>query len=183
MLSAPRRWTGVASLDYGGGRHGSTGTPMNTWRLAALTVAIALHACGPSTTTPPVAEPTPAVRPVAYSDPRWGQELFASQGCVACHAPQPPALVGPSLSVMVSGTRTFEDGTTLDVSGPEGQRYLAESITAPSARVVTSFQAVMPTYTLNEAQVTALVAYMRCFGGAACEQSADCAEADACQMR
>jgi mono/diheme cytochrome c family protein len=156
---------------------------MLNWRPLALAAAVNLPACGPSTTPPPAEPVASEARPEGHTDQRWGQELAHSQGCIACHALQAPSIVAPPLDAMASGTRTFQDGSSLVVSGPERQRYLRSSITSPSAQVVMGFNAVMPVYALGEAQLTALVSYLECFGEGACEQVPGCAEVDPCRPR
>lgn len=154
---------------------------MNHRRALLHAAPIVLAACAPSPVPRPALPEVLAARPASYSDARWGLELVASQGCVACHGPHLPVVVGPPLDSMTSGTRTFRDGTTLDVTGPEGQRYLAEAITSPNARVLVGFNPMMPSYAhLNEAQVTALIAYLRCLSEGACDQSVDCADLNPC---
>jgi len=153
------------------------------WKLLTLSAALTLLACGPAQVPPPESEPAPRVRPDGYTDERWGQDLIHQQGCVSCHALQQPSTLAPAFDSMAGGTRTFQDGSTVEVEGAAGEDYLRESITSPSTRVVAGFDAYMPRYAPNEAELAALVAFIHCFGEGACEQIAACSEVDPCRPR
>ncbi len=86
-----------------------------------------------------------------------GGKLFVSQGCAACHqlgaAQIAPNLVGVfgSVQLLTDGSKVLADET-----------YLRESIRQPQQRIVKGFAAAMPPYAhLDEAQVDALVAYLK----------------------
>lgn len=90
-----------------------------------------------------------------------GQNLFQQFGCSGCHdaAGRGP---GPSLvGVFGSNVRVQGDGTVL-----ADEAYLRESILDPTAKLVEGFQPIMPSFRgrLTDAQILALVAYIRSIG-------------------
>ncbi len=85
-----------------------------------------------------------------------GQQLFASNGCIGCHAVDSDmAIVGPSLL----GLPERAGQRVPDLSA---EQYIYQSIVDPSAYVVEGFQAgIMPSYSmLPDDSVNDLVAYL-----------------------
>ena len=81
--------------------------------LAALTLAVALGACGggeDESATPETVEGTVATEEApAEGDPAAGEEIYASAGCGGCHAFEPAGssgTVGPSLD---DSNASFDD--------------------------------------------------------------------------
>jgi cytochrome c oxidase subunit 2 len=76
-----------------------------------------------------------------------GQQLFQSLGCVSCHGANGEGGRGPGL-VGLFGSRIFlTNGQSLTAD----EAYIRESIENPSAKVVTGFGPIMPTF---QGQVT-----------------------------
>ncbi len=93
---------------------------------------------------------------------KLGQELHASQGCVACHNVTGDAGgIGPTWKGMYNHDIPLADGTT--VKGDE--EYLKNSIVNPNLQVVQGYAAgLMPqTYgdVLTEDQIQYLIEYMK----------------------
>lgn len=92
-------------------------------------------------------------------DWQWGEQLFASNGCAACHNVD-SALgdsVGPNLANVAGTAQPLEDGTE-HVADME---YLRRSIVEPQADIVRGFtSAAMPAFELQERQLDALVSYL-----------------------
>jgi len=89
-----------------------------------------------------------------------GKEVANRTGCFACHATDAARLVGPGWGGIYDTTTELEGGGTATVDGA----YLAESITAPDAKVVAGYPAgVMPSYEniLSSDEISAIVAYIR----------------------
>ena len=84
-----------------------------------------------------------------------GRQLYASLGCVACHAQ--PRLAPPLASVFNSMVR-LTDGRTVWAD----EAYLHESIANPSAKIVAGYLNAMPSYRghLSDGQTADLVAYV-----------------------
>ena len=95
--------------------------------------------------------------PAAAEPGRQGRLLAQSRGCVACHSVDGSRGVGPSWKGLYGKTELLEGGATVKVD--EG--YLRESITAPKAKIVRGFAPVMPDQTLSDAELTALVDYIK----------------------
>ena len=90
-----------------------------------------------------------------------GQKLFASLACNTCHYEKSGGR-GPTL-VGVYGTDVkLDNGTTVKVD----DAYIRESILNPMAKVVATYQPVMPTFQgqVSEEQIANLIAYIRSIG-------------------
>lgn len=112
------------------------------------------------------------MEPAAYED--WlsgggmgslasqGEKLFAQYGCSSCHrldvAGRCPNLTG------VFGSRVQLQGGA-EVLADES--YIRESILNPTAKVVSGYQSIMPSFQgqLNEENVLALIAYVKSLAG------------------
>lgn len=89
----------------------------------------------------------------------WGESLYTTLGCLACHSTDGTRGHGPTFSGLFGAERTFAGGlepTKADES------YLKESISNPLAKVVEGFPpGYMPPYTLDEKQVDSLLLFIR----------------------
>lgn len=91
-----------------------------------------------------------------------GERLFASLGCVTCHAggatAQGPALAGVfgTLQPLANGMEVMAD-----------ENYIRESILYPQEKLVQGYGAIMPTYNgmVSEMQLSQLIAYVKSIGG------------------
>jgi cytochrome c oxidase subunit 2 len=76
-----------------------------------------------------------------------GQQLFQSLGCVSCHGANGEGGRGPGL-VGLFGSKVFlTNNQTLTAD----EAYIRESIENPSAKIVSGFSPIMPTF---QGQVT-----------------------------
>lgn len=90
---------------------------------------------------------------------QWGAELFAINGCTACHATRAEdgILVGPNLAGIFGQIRLVEGGRSVLVD----ESYVMESIEYPSQHIAFGFNdAVMPPYNMTERTVHALAAFV-----------------------
>jgi len=87
-----------------------------------------------------------------------GQALFAELTCNACHSIDGPRLVGPTLQGILGRSEKLTDGSDITVDDD----YLAESISAPMAKVVEGFPpAMVLPRAPSEEEVAQLVAYLK----------------------
>jgi protein SCO1/2 len=89
----------------------------------------------------------------------YGQSLFASLGCAACHD---QARIAPPVSGLYDSAVRLSDGQTVTAN----ETYLRESIVNPAAKVVAGYSKLMPSYAghLDAAQIDALIAYLKSVG-------------------
>ncbi|TCP08649.1 cytochrome c oxidase subunit II [Caldimonas thermodepolymerans] len=90
-----------------------------------------------------------------------GQALAQAKGCTACHTVDGSAGVGPTWKGLFGKTETFTDGSTALVD----EEFLRGFILDPQARNVKGFPPVMPKIELTDAELSALVAYIKSLGG------------------
>lgn len=88
-----------------------------------------------------------------------GELLFKRKGCTQCHTVDGTALTGPSLKGVFGKTENFRDGTSTVID----ENYIRESILVPNAKIVLSYDGVMPSYQgrLKERELDALVTYIK----------------------
>jgi len=99
-----------------------------------------------------------------------GEQLFTELGCGGCHADQDTP-VAPTLHGIYGQESALADGSTVTVDDD----YLRESILDPHAKLVEGYGPVMPvTYgDLTDAQLNALIAYIKSLSGVAPEEGAE----------
>jgi cytochrome c oxidase subunit II len=87
-----------------------------------------------------------------------GKQLFASLGCSTCHRFDVQGR-GPNLQGIYNKPVLLEDGRTVIAD----ENYVRESILNPTAKIMSGFKPVMPTFQgiVNEEQANALVAYVK----------------------
>lgn len=92
----------------------------------------------------------------------YGAKLYVSKACVTCHSIDGSVGTGPSFLNKFGGIEQLRDGSSLTID----ENYIRESILSPNAKVVAGFAPVMPTYQglLKDAQIDALVAYIKSLG-------------------
>lgn len=95
------------------------------------------------------------------AEAREGQQVAEAQGCTSCHQVSGDKGIGPSWEGLAGSQVELADGTTV-VADDE---YLRRSIVEPNAQIVKGYSGIMPERTLDDAQVTALVAYLNELGG------------------
>jgi cytochrome c oxidase subunit 2 len=116
-----------------------------TWLKAQPTFAMTL---APPPAGPAATSATPAAQ---------GQALAQTRGCVACHSVDGSSGVGPTWKGLYGKTETMSDGSTALVD----EAYLKSDIRDPQARIVKGYAPVMPKLDLSDAELDALVAYIR----------------------
>jgi len=103
-----------------------------------------------------------AVADWAMSDVgKQGRLLAQARGCTACHSVDGSPGVGPSWKGLYGKMEVMSDGSTVKAD----EAYLHESIVSPQARIVKGFSPVMPPQQLSEAEVTALIDYIKTIKG------------------
>jgi cytochrome c oxidase subunit 2 len=90
--------------------------------------------------------------------PEQGKQLFASLGCSTCHRFDVQGR-GPNLQNAFGKPVLLEDGRTVVMD----DNYVRESILNPTAKIVSGFKPVMPTFQglVTDEQLNALVAYIK----------------------
>lgn len=101
----------------------------------------------------------PQCPPGIESDWEWGQQLFSSNGCTACHNVEASAgvLVGPNLANVAGTEQPLEGGAShlADI------QYLRDSILHPQQDIVEGFtSAAMPPYNIANRPLDALISYL-----------------------
>ncbi len=87
-----------------------------------------------------------------------GKQLFAQLGCATCHRSDIQGR-GPNLVNVYNKPVLLEDGRTVIAD----ENYVRESILNPTAKIVSGFKPVMPTFQgiVSDEQLNALVAYVK----------------------
>ncbi|HXY04892.1 MAG TPA: cytochrome c oxidase subunit II [Terriglobales bacterium] len=87
-----------------------------------------------------------------------GETMFQQLGCPTCHRFDIQGR-GPNLQGIFGKPVQLEEGRSVIAD----ENYIRESILSPSAKVVSGFKPIMPTFQglVNEEQLTALVAYVK----------------------
>ncbi|OZG70729.1 cytochrome B [Hahella sp. CCB-MM4] len=85
-----------------------------------------------------------------------GKRLVQNLGCTACHSTDGRQGVGPTWKNLFGKSETLADGSTVIAD----EQYLEDSILHPGAQVVKGFSPVMPTYSMNEEDLAAVLAYL-----------------------
>jgi cytochrome c oxidase subunit 2 len=90
--------------------------------------------------------------------PEAGKQLFSSLGCSTCHRFDIQGR-GPNLMGVYNKPVLLEDGRTVIAD----ENYVRESILNPTAKIVSGFKPVMPTFQglITDEQLNALVAYVK----------------------
>jgi cytochrome c oxidase subunit 2 len=97
----------------------------------------------------------------AAGDPvAQGLAVAKAKACVACHSVDGSAGVGPSWKGLYGKTESFTDGSKELMD----DTTLAREIHEPTAKVVQGFAPIMPKSELSEAELAALLAYIRSLG-------------------
>jgi cytochrome c oxidase subunit 2 len=86
-----------------------------------------------------------------------GRLLAESRACVACHSIDGGSGIGPTWQGLFGKTETLADGTTVVVDA----EYLKESILNPNAKMVQGYAPLMPPGSYTEAELDALITYIR----------------------
>ncbi|NDC82376.1 cytochrome c oxidase subunit II [bacterium] len=89
---------------------------------------------------------------------KLGEKLYTSKGCVACHSVDGTNKIGPTWKGLFGKTRAYAGGSTV-----ADENYIKESIENPTAKVVTGYQPVMPSFKglLNDKEIAGVIAYIK----------------------
>ncbi|MBZ0118400.1 MAG: cytochrome c oxidase subunit II [Sandaracinaceae bacterium] len=102
----------------------------------------------------------PSCPPEHQEDWQWGQQLFANNGCPACHHVDAAlgASVGPNLANVVGTEQPLEGGRTAMADAA----YVAAALQQPQQDIVRGFtSAAMPSYaSLPQSQLDAIISYL-----------------------
>ncbi len=95
---------------------------------------------------------------VAGSPVEEGRKLFESLACVTCHRPDAQGR-GPRLDGIFGQPVRLSDGSTVVADAD----YVRESILNPTAKIVSGYQPIMPTFQglVSEDQMLQLIAYIQ----------------------
>jgi len=86
-----------------------------------------------------------------------GEKLYRTQGCAQCHSVDGSKLVGPTWKDMWGRSENIAGGPPVTVDAA----YVKESIVLPQAKIVEGYPGSMPPFALKDADVDALIAYMK----------------------
>ncbi|MCP3994091.1 MAG: cytochrome c [bacterium] len=86
-----------------------------------------------------------------------GREIAATRGCMACHGEDGEGDVGPTWQGLFGSQVLLDGGTTVTADSD----YLRRSIVDPESEVVAGVTITMPTASLTDAEVEALVEYIK----------------------
>jgi len=86
-----------------------------------------------------------------------GADLFVQKGCVACHSRDGAPGVGPTLKGVLGRHETLADGGSLVVD----EVFIRQQLRTPNATLIKGFQPVMPALPLTDAELEALVEYVK----------------------
>ncbi len=95
--------------------------------------------------------------PLAENQGSLGKNLFNSKGCVACHSIDGNPGAGPSFKGLYGRKEKMSDGQIISVD----DNYIRESIRDPAAKVVSTFQAVMPKLPVTDDEIKELISYIK----------------------
>ena len=97
-----------------------------------------------------------------------GLQVIKFKGCASCHTVDGRPLVGRSFKGIYGQTHTFSNASPTVVD----ENYIRQSILEPQARIVASYEPVMPTYQgpLKDAEITAIIEYLKAPEGASDEE-------------
>ncbi len=93
----------------------------------------------------------------AVDDAERGRMLAQTRGCQACHSADGSRGVGPTWQGLFGSARSLADGRTVRAD----EAYLAQSIRDPAAAIVQGYPPVMPPANLDDAEIAALITYIR----------------------
>ena len=98
-----------------------------------------------------------AAATVGLSLVEQGRTLAESGACMACHSVDGSTGIGPTWQGLFGKTETLVDGTTIVVD----EDYLKESILNPNAKVVQGYAPLMPPGNYTDAELDALITYIK----------------------
>jgi cytochrome c oxidase subunit 2 len=103
------------------------------------------------------AAPTTAAAAAAGGGTAAGQALFAQKGCVACHTVDGTPGLGPTLKGVLGRHEELADGGSITVD----EAFIEQQIRTPNTKVLKGFQPIMPPVPMTDAELRALVEYVK----------------------
>ena len=90
---------------------------------------------------------------------QYGERVYKTKGCDACHTTDGSPKVGPSFKGLWGKTENLTDGSTAKVD----DNYIRESILDPNAKVVQGFAPQMPAFAgqLGDPEIDALIEFIQ----------------------
>ena len=89
-----------------------------------------------------------------------GRKLVEEKGCLGCHSEDGTPKVGPTFrGIWGRSTTVVTAGSERTI--PADEAYLRRSILEPGADLVKGFPPIMPPFTLKEAELTAVIDYLK----------------------
>jgi cytochrome c oxidase subunit 2 len=106
-----------------------------------------------------VAETTRLEQMANETVPQYGERVYKTKGCDACHSTDGSAKVGPSFKGLWDKTETLADGSTVKVD----HNYIKQSILDPNSQVVQGFSPQMPSFAgqLADEDIDALIEFIQ----------------------
>jgi cytochrome c oxidase subunit 2 len=88
-----------------------------------------------------------------------GKKQFVARSCNTCHSLDGSHSTGPSFKGVFGRKEALEGGSSVVVD----ENYIRESITAPAAKLVKGYPAVMPVFkgVLTDKQIDSLIAFIK----------------------
>jgi cytochrome c oxidase subunit II len=88
-----------------------------------------------------------------------GKLLAVKNGCIGCHSVDGAQMTGPTWFGLFGSNVELADGATVVAD----EAFMSESILDPNARIVATYisPSVMPAYTLTEAEIANIIAYIK----------------------
>jgi len=90
-----------------------------------------------------------------------GKQLFQNMACSGCHSEglNTKGMYGPPFQNLFMSERHFEDGSSITAD----EKYIRESILAPSKRVVKGYNAEMPSFTgvLSDSDIESIILHIK----------------------
>ncbi len=112
------------------------------------------------------AQPPPECMGEDNPDACWGGKLYAAN-CVACHKVDGSQGSAPDFVGLWGRTEQLSDGSSITVSGVDGENYLRQSILEPQAKIVAGYAGVnMPSFAgaFADPELEAVLAYLKSLG-------------------
>jgi cytochrome c oxidase subunit 2 len=101
--------------------------------------------------------------PEGLTPVKWGEQLFAKNGCPTCHGPGGVGEIGGSKSPGPRLVGLFGRQETM-TTGPvmADENYIRESVLRPQAKIVAGYTTVqMPPFVMKDEQLDAVIAYVK----------------------
>ncbi|TKB52037.1 cytochrome c oxidase subunit II [Ferrimonas aestuarii] len=106
----------------------------------------------------PISKPPPeSVKQSGPSAPVDGKQLVTTKGCIACHSVDGGHSLGPTWLGLFGRERPLASGERVIAD----EAYLRRAISEPNSELVQGYGAIMPAQPLTEAEINALITYIK----------------------